>query len=291
VRSCHNCGYLVPESWDTCKRCHAALKDRVPATVAGGRIGTTPYAAAPPANSYEAGYDAPVRIGFPDPTAAGNGGTSVPQARHADAGESWSAPVAKAPPTRPSFRLIPALVVAIVVTLGFFGWQTYQDRKNAPPAGTREWVDGDGVAYAPPGRGYNVRLPDNPAEQTLTQNVAGASVAAHVAYTTGDDWEMAVATADVGAIPGGIVDAALSGAAGGFASGTGGEVKDQKRTEHQGHAAVDATVDIGDDFPARVRVVYDGARAYVLVVHAKSGARVLFDELVESFRLQAVTGA
>ena len=41
VRACHNCGYLVPDAWDTCKRCHAALKDRVPAGAGARRA--TPY--------------------------------------------------------------------------------------------------------------------------------------------------------------------------------------------------------------------------------------------------------
>ena len=41
MRACHNCGYLVPDAWDTCKRCHAALKDRVPAGAGARRA--TPY--------------------------------------------------------------------------------------------------------------------------------------------------------------------------------------------------------------------------------------------------------
>jgi hypothetical protein len=279
VRTCHNCGYLVPESWDTCKRCHAALKERVPATAAGGRVGITPYAGSP-SNTFDPGFSAPVRLGLPEPGTAGAAAPSVP-----DGGWTWT-PSAPAPVrSRSTFRFVPAIVIALVLGLGWFGWQAYQARRDLPPDETREWVDGGGEAYAPAGRGYDVRLPVTPIEHTMTQTVAGMSVSAHIAYSGGDGWDIAVASADVGAIPDGAIDAALSGSAGGFASGTGGEVKSQRRTEHDGHPAVDATVDVGDDFPARVRVIYDGTRAYVLVVHARSGAGVMFDELVQSFRM------
>jgi hypothetical protein len=64
-------------------------------------------------------------------------------------------------------------------------------------------------------------------------------------------------------------------------------VKDRERVMHQGHPAVDVTVDVGDDYSARVRVIYDGRRAYVLVVHSKSASVTLFDELVNSFHVVA----
>jgi hypothetical protein len=179
------------------------------------------------------------------------------------------------------------LVVAVVAVAGIGGWRFVQGRLDAPPEGTQAFVDGGGITYRPGGRGYTVRLPETPIEQTSSQNVAGTPVTAHAAYASGDDWEIAVASADVGPIAAGTIDAALAGAAGGFASTTGGEVEDRERVTHQGHAAVDVTVDIGDDYPARVRVIYDGRRAYVLVVHSKRASGTLFDELVSSFHLVA----
>jgi hypothetical protein len=43
--NCRQCGYLVPESWVTCRRCHAPLGTPVPANGAPALVPATPFAA------------------------------------------------------------------------------------------------------------------------------------------------------------------------------------------------------------------------------------------------------
>lgn len=241
--------------------------------------GSTPR----PSAGVDASYCAPARLGLPDATPAGPGAVHE---RVPTPGSQWASPVAPTP-KRSASRAI-ALLVLVAIGLGAYAGRPYLQRiLDPPPDGTQGFLDGGGVAYTAPDGSFTVRLPATPVVDSVSQPVEGfGTLTAHTAYVSGDEWEMAVASADVGAIDPALVDAALSGGAMGFASGVGtGRISEQSTTKHDGHKALDATVDVGDDHPARVRVVYDGRRVYVLTVHSRGATGRLFDQLTSSFEV------
>jgi hypothetical protein len=258
-----------------------------PGTAIGVRAAATMPApgapAAHPASGVDAGYFAPARLGVPDATPAGAG--SVHE-RVPTPASQWASPATPAP-KRSASRAI-ALLVLVAIGLGVYAGRPYLQRVlDPPPEGTQAFLDGGGVAYAAPDGSFAVRLPATPVVESVSQPVGGfGTLTAHIAYVSGDGWEMAVASADVGAIDPALVDTALSGGAMGFASGAGpGRISEQSTTKHDGHEALDAVVDLGDDHAARVRVVYDGRRVYVLTVHSRAATGRLFDELTSSFEV------
>ncbi|GIU88161.1 MAG: hypothetical protein KatS3mg009_2676 [Acidimicrobiia bacterium] len=231
-----------------------------------------------PAAGVDASYCAPARLGVPGPA------VGEPHERVPTAGSQWSAP--SAPEPRRRLGRVAALLVALVIGAGVYAGRPYlRELLDPPPEGTAAFLDGDGVAYTAPDASFTVRFPADPVVETGTVPVPGLGpVSVHTAYASGDEWEMGVGSAEVGAVDPRTADTVLSGGAAGLASVGGlGRVTDQSATEHDGHRALDATVEVGDDHPARVRVIYDGRRIHVLAVHSKGATDRLFDELVSSF--------
>jgi hypothetical protein len=271
----------VPDVWDTCRRCQAALPEPVPATV--GAPAVPPAGCAP---GYDASFTDPVRLGAP----VGPAGTFGPAAydpsgaaASADARGGWEAPVA-APARTARSPLLAILVVATVLVVGIAGWRFVQAKLNAPPAAVQAYIDGGGVTHAPAGAGYSVRLPETPSVTTASVN--GGSV--DVALTEADDWEAGVA---VITLPQPISDAeartmmelAASGGTGAIA----GELEDTEVTTHEGRPALDVRIKPPDGHPMRARVVTAGNRIYLLAVHAVHGTGKFFEAAVASFHLSA----
>jgi hypothetical protein len=310
VRACHNCGYLVPDSWDTCKRCHAALKERVaagagmrratpysdpgtrPAPVAAP-VGLAPKPPPPPlptqdrgssAAAFDAGYSAPARLGVPDPDT----NTFAPPPSSADPnGAHWSPP---APPARTSHTTLAVRVLAaiVVVLIALGGWQFLQSKRHAPPAEVAAYNRGRGPRYAPLGQGFTARLPAIPTETTQTATVNGATVAMHIAIVRSDQWEAGIVTIDLPApLPAQGQDAAMRDA---FAQGSdsvSGRVDGQKTTTHEGWPAMDAEITPPDGHPLLARIIVVNSRAYMLMAHSVDGTRGFFDTLVDSFHVMA----
>ncbi len=249
MRACQNCGYLVPETWDTCKRCHAALVDRVPALAGNVAAGPAPAStkaatpapapippapgapaggppqlptlprrtvgpplptAAPPSGAYDQSYNLPAKIGGP----IGPGGYEPPMSFAAEsASPTWAAPNPTHTRTsRSSWRKVVAVLVVLVVAYG--GWRVVQDRFfDHLPQGTEEYAGGGGVTYAPAGHHYQVRLPVPPVESTASDTVDGQVYTAYNALIERlpDGWEIAVGTVAIGPRPG-LTDEVLDAA-------------------------------------------------------------------------------
>jgi hypothetical protein len=307
----------VPGAWDTCKRCHAALIDRVPALaghVAGPAPNPVPSAPAPmpaaapaaagppplptlpqrvapplppttpPGGAYDASYNAPARLGGP----IGPGGYVPPASFGADDGGagSWAAP-----PLQPASASKPAwlkvLVVAIAIVVGFAGFRFVQARLNAPPAAVQDYIDGDGVTYAPAGGTYSIRFPQQPAVSTQTDPANGTTV--ELALIEEEQWEAVLAVAVLPQpIPPGDARALMQVAAAGGNSAISGEIDEQEATTHEGHPALDLEFEPPDGYPMHARIVVVGNRMFMVAAHAVHGTGAFFDELVESLHVSAV---
>ena len=236
-----------------------------------------------PSAGIDADWCAPARLGLPDAAPAGPG---AGYERVPTPGSQWASPIAPTPKRSASRAIV--LLVLVAIGLGAYaGRPSLQRILDPPPGGTQGFLDGGGVAYAAPDGSFTARLPATPVVDSVSRPVEGfGTLTAHIAYVSGAEWEMAVVSADIGAIDRALVDAALSGGAMWLASGPGtGRISEWSTTEHDGYRALDATVDVGDDHPARVRVVYDGRRLHVLTVHSRGATGRLFDELTSSFEV------
>jgi len=318
VRACENCGYLVPETWDTCKRCHAALVDRVPALAGNVAAGPAPAppprapataapaggppplptlprrtvppplpTAAPPLGGYDQSYNLPAKLGGP----IGPGGYEPPMSFAAEAASAtWAPPtptITKS--SRSAWRKVVAVLVVLVVAYG--GWRVVQDRfLDHVPKGTEAYAGGGGVTYAPAGHHYQVRLPVMPVESTASDTVDGQVYTAYnaVIERLPDGWEMAVGTVAVGPRPGladEVLDEALLSTATGMAAAAHATTKQHTTITHEGFRGIDVSLDTGDGYPAKMRLFFDGANVFYLLVHSSSGADKLFDELAGSFHV------
>jgi hypothetical protein len=303
VRACHNCGYLVPDGWDTCKRCHAALTERVPTGVGARRAtpysapGTRPVAllaplpppapppplpAAPKPAPYDPGFSAPVRLGVPDAFPAAPP-PAPPPSRAAE--HTWSPPEPAGRSSSPWLRLLTAVVV---VGLGLSGWQFVQSKLHAPPAAVQAYDHGDGPTYAPIGQGFSVRLPALPAESVRTVTVNGVPVTMHLALLQNEQWEAGVVMIDLpGPLPARNDEAAMRGAFAQGNSAIGGHIETQELTTHEGWPAMDGEITPPDGHPLLARIIVVNKRAYVLLAHAVNGTGSFFNTLVNSFHVVA----
>jgi hypothetical protein len=136
-------------------------------------------------------------------------------------------------------------------------------------ADLRPYVRGKGVAVAPPGAGYSVRLPKAPVGRD-----------AHAAVVTGRDYQITVRQADVpgGELPHGVLGGLKDPKIGG--TGTLGDVH-QARVA--GEIAYVGTFVSSSALPRRVAVVLHRGRLFVIRVQAQQVGPV-FDAVVKSFR-------
>jgi hypothetical protein len=311
VRACHNCGYLVPDAWDTCKRCHAALKERVAAGAGVRRAtpysdpGTRPAGAAAPAGAlpkpgppplptlpapsrpgpaFDPGYAAPARLGIPDPNAEA---FTPPSVTTDPNGTSWSPP---APPVRAGRTTVAVRVLAgvVVALLALGGWQLVQSKRHQPPAAVAAYNRGSGATYAPAGLGFTARLPAMPTETTRSAMVNGATVTMHAALVSSDQWEAGIVVIDLPApLPAQGRDTAMREA---FAQGSDavtGRLGGPKTTTHEGWPAMDAEITPPDGHPLLARIIVVNRRAYMLMAHSVEGTHGFFDTLVDSFHVMA----
>lgn len=283
MRTCGECGYLLPEAWDACKRCgapvaqlpsSAAFVPRAPvAAVASGpsvRAAPEPGAAH---EAYDARYAAPVRLGIPP---------AAPE-QH----QPWAAPAV--PPGRGrSWPVAVAVVAIVIVGAGaWFGWKAL--RAPAPlPAEARAYVDGAGVAYEPFNQGFRVRMTKSPIESTQTVSQGGLSVVVTMGHIEHDGrYEMLAGGADLGiVIQPELAHSMLSGVATGIvAAEPGVDIVDQRMLQFEGWPALDVRLTAPDGHPARALVVLAGSRLVIIFTHATSDNDDLFEAMQDSLEL------
>jgi hypothetical protein len=297
VRQCEQCGYLLPEAWETCKRCGTAVTRTasVPAVRSADRVpvGEASATPAPPAawagpspvraigDGFDPRYSAPVRVGFP-----GDGAPTV--ADRPDVG-GWQPPPirppARANPLRPA--IVAIAVVAVIVAGGWFAWQRLR-AEPALPAEAVSYIEGAGVAYEPFNQGYRVRLPRAPLETTGTVDQGGVSVTYSEAYVEHEGrYEIHTGAADLPiVVPAEVVNELLSDAAtSAVAAALGSELLEQEHTQFAGRPALDAKLEAPDGHPARVLVVLDGSHIVAVFTHATSRNDDLFEAVTASLEL------
>lgn len=297
MRKCSECGYLVPEVWETCRKCGAAIGDAV-ARVAGlVAASIAPLAPAPaPAlattsSGFDARYSGTVRLGPPGSGAASAAAGTAPGAvfeRVPTQASQWSEGTQSRVPTPWARRFVSLVVVVALGAGAWFGWQWYT--AVDVPAGTEAFVDGGGVDHAGPG--YTARFPIAPVVEPVSQTIEGTVLTADAAHVSGAGYEMLVMAVDVPQLRGlGDPRAGLAGAIAGVLSGSGSSMSDQRNVDHDGHPAVEVDATSPRDHPLRVRAVLAGPTLYLLVVESETGADVLYDELVDSLALAAAPPA
>jgi hypothetical protein len=293
VQKCDKCGYLIPPAWEECRRCSAAVDAPapVPATTAvappwspnAAAPPAAPPIASPPASGYDERYASTARIGLPGAPTSNGAGPFNPYERVPAASSQWSSgtTVKRAPS---SLKKIAALTLMLVG--GFMGWKYVQAWRNSVPEEVKEYVDGGGVEYAPPGLGYSVRLPEQPVEDAQTRDVNGMTVTVHIACNQKDRWE---ACAGVTQLPVALDDAqaesAMRAAVSAGNAAAQGEIASTELTTHAGMPAMEAELEAPDGYPARVLVVLSGSRMFMLVAHSAQGTDQIYDEMVESLQI------
>jgi hypothetical protein len=173
------------------------------------------------------------------------------------------------------------VVVAVV------GWNVVRARSETP-AKVADYVDGGGVRYESSDLGYSVRLPEQPEETSETRRIGPGSFTAYGAIVEGNKYEIGMSVVDMGfAAPSRGADANefLRAAVGAGATNIGGTVENSTLTQHRGSPAIDAVLDVDDDYPARIRVVLSGTYMYIAIVHSAYETDAMFDELVGSLEL------
>jgi hypothetical protein len=314
VRNCERCGYLLPEVWDTCRKCGAPVATGggvtagvAPAATGAGAaaswarppVAPGPPAAAPPApvgraagavGAADLRYAAPVRLGFGDGDGDAGAGTAAGVAGRDDPRPGgWGPPPVVAAPrpgaSRAPAKLVSLLLVAGLAAGGWFGWKLVRPQPRMA-AETKAFVDGAGIDYEPFGMGYSVRLPRQPVATSQTVGAGGMTVTLNVALIEEEEWEVGVAVADLGfEVTPDMVDQVFAQGIEGAAAETGGEVVGEERITFAGRPAVDAEFEAPDGYPARALIVIDGNRLYMVLAHAAAGTEAIYDEMVDSFRI------
>jgi hypothetical protein len=289
VRECSQCSYLLPPSWTACKRCGApALSAAAPPPVApppgpapapaapwGAQPVTT---AAPPGPAYDPRYAAPARVGFDAPS--GSVGWS-------QSPSTWSAPV-KTKDNRWA-RPVAAVLAFVLVGIGYGYWSTFRD---APPKELSAYANGGGITYEPPGAGYSIRLPGTPDESDMSQTVDGIDLQVNAAIVDGRQWEAVVADYTLpGDVEAAVTDVNMREIVEeelGNNPMLDGEIEDMTTTTLEGHPAIEVRLEMSDDHPFLIKVVFVADKMYMFGAHAVKGTEKVFEEMNESFEL---TGA
>lgn len=271
MRKCGDCGYLLFGDGDTCNHCGspvAAVEARVGATATGSS--PDPAALAVPRVWQGPSFSPPA---------------PVPPATSQPAPEIWRPIVTAAPPSS-SVRTFPTgilLAVVGVLILGAVGF-TFVGNRNSLPAGTRDFVTGNGVSFTAPDRSYTAQFPAAPEIQHAPVTVGSVTAQVTLATVSTDSYELGSASFDVGiAIPPDVVDSLLDGALQGGLTRAGGELVAKDQITRGGLPAIDAKFKTPDGYSARFLVVMKNSRIYVLFAHAKSGTDKLFDAFDKSF--------
>ena len=149
-------------------------------------------------------------------------------------------------------------------------------------ADLRPYVEGKGVAYAPAGGGYSVRLPATPvrADRQLVAPTIRVAMTAHASTVTGRDYKIVVSVGDLpgGALPKGVLAALKDPEIGGTGARTGVHV-----VQLAGETAAVGSYASSDALPRRVAVLVHAGHLYVIHVQAQTVGPV-FDRLTKSFR-------
>jgi hypothetical protein len=284
MRKCGDCGYLLFGDGETCNHCGSAVpmvESQLRAPVGAGRAANENAApVVPPRASWPPAPPAPVTRGpsfsAPSPVVPGPDAQPV--------GEIWR-PVTVVPPP-PTARTFPAaLVLALVglVVIGALGF-TFVRSRNALPAGTSDFVAGNGVSFTAPDRSYTAQFP---AEPTITHTevpMGNTTTRLSLASVETKSYEIGSTSLDIGvAIPKGSAEQVLEQALASGVSRVDGDVVSKKQITRAGLQAIDAKFKAPDGYSAHVLVMVKGSRIYVLYVHAKSGTDRLFDAFDKSF--------
>jgi hypothetical protein len=180
-----------------------------------------------------------------------------------------------------------ALRALVVLLLGVGAYLAYpfvhtQIVARSVAADLRPYVAGKGVAYAPTGGGYAVRLPAAPvrADRQLVAPTIPIAMLTHASTVTGSDYKIVVW---VGDLPGGVLPKGLLGALKDPEIGGTGTLTGVHQANLAGETASIGSFASSDALPRRVAVLVHAGHLYVIRVQAQTVGPV-FDRLTKSFR-------
>jgi hypothetical protein len=262
MRRCPGCNYLVPNSWESCRKCGASLRVDAPAP-----IGTSP-GVVPPVVSASSAPVAPL---------------APPQYR-----------TELSPARRRRAPIVVAIAALIAVSFSIGALVLRADTAAPVPAAVKAYANGTaGVEYRAPNGVYTATLPVTPIELPQHVTVSGHDIAVHVASSAAlQRWTALTAWLDlpaeftrggfVASIPSPVRDAVVGALT---AGGTVGDVQ-PATAPTRGVLAQDLTVEMSHGANAKVRVILTGNRRIVVaaVISRYSGAPG-FERLVASLRL------
>jgi hypothetical protein len=265
MRKCQMCGYLVLGDGEICKHC-GALLPRASLLVTSG---------APPAASVTHAPQ-PAPPASPPPPSFGS---PPPMDR-----EYWNPPAAPLPqkPARSTPRV--ALVFIVVASMAL-GWvavgRFFNDDKV--PAGTSDFVAGNGVAYSSPDNTFTAEFPSQPVLKRQTIPVGSSSATMNLAQAQTDKYEVVAASMVLPIrIPEGQVDAALHEILDAGAQSQGAKIESEKPVTVNGATGIEVRAKVQDGYDARMLVVVSGSRVFFLGTHAVYGNDRLYDALLSS---------
>jgi hypothetical protein len=276
VRECPECSYVLAPDGTTCERCGTAT----PIAAAPRRpvpVGAPPRSTAEPATQGGAGLGSTERIDFAALSAELGWSPPDTSARIQAKGRSWKR----------------VAIAVFVVVLAVFGLNAWKSMRSAPAKDLSEYVDGEGIDYAPDGLGYSIRLPQAPAARSATQTFEDVDVATHSATVEGDNWELVVGALTLPfSIEDDVTRDVLRDAVESdvrtqpmFAGST---VEQMTESTHAGHPAIEVQLEASDGNPFAMKYVMAGDSIYMFGAHAARGADKVFAAMNESFEL---TGA
>ena len=289
MQTCSGCGYLVPETWDECKKCGATLRARaarVPEPVAV----PAPAVSVPPA----APFGGPVR--GQGPGAEWSAAVRLQPAPPPAPDTPWGMPSPPASPHGPARAPNPAtgprisgsVIAALLAVLAVVGGVVFFVRGGIG-GGARPAQLTFALPYVAPSGAFKAMLPCRPrTDQQVVPIGAGVSTTVSYAGCLGDDPVVMVGDAAVPAgTPGFDPNTALRGAADGATINGGGTIAEYTETLHDGLPAADVRIS-HDGATVRMRVVlggtaFGGTRLVIAMVADDDGdPRGDFDGLIES---------
>lgn len=290
MRECPGCGYLVPATWGTCKRCGADVAStdvsvaapalaRAAALPGAGALGETPPPSVRRAPVGPAARPAPP----PVPVAGATFGVSEYQQNvKIGAGLGSAAPLLA--PRRRRGRAVAALV--LVAVLGAAGWFAKDlVLPDSLPPRLEAYVDGEpATTYRSAAGEFEVELPRRPRETSQAVPAGGAELVVVQATAVTGDAALSVSYVDLPR--GSVLDprVTLEGGAEGAAAAAGGEVIEHSPTTHQGYPALDARFETPHG-EGRIRLVLVRDRLYSATVVGPYDGAPGFERLVTSLRV------